>query len=199
MRKLALIALAALASGCVTMNESMLRVPPVQPLSKAVVVETRVGEFTQSRNGEGKNDGVFGNTSLANQVNTLLMGRWKSKDIVAQYGAPGDLKMPPDYTFTLSGNRNEDSSILGAMVSGFTLMLLPSTTTLIYDLKADLADNRTGKHYQAQAKNGVTTVMEILFLPAVPFSWLGSHHAFNDLADVLYEQFRAQGAFPAAH
>jgi len=195
MKKIAILAMALLTSGCVTLNESMLRVPAVQAQSKPVLVETQVGEFAQKFNGHGENAGVISNTTLANQVNKLIMNRWESKGIVSDWGAAGDLKGQPDYIFTLSGSRNEDGSIAGAIFSGLTFMVIPTSATLIYDLAAELEDKRTGVKYQAKAKNGITTVMEILLLPALPFAWIGSKHATDDIADVLYDQFRSQGAF----
>jgi len=194
--RLTLLAMVVLLSGCVTLNESMLRkVDSIHAPQKAVIVETKMGELVQKLNGEGANRGVFSGNTVGNQVTKLIMNRWKDKDIISDYGPPGDLKSKPDYTFILSGSRNEDSSIAGAVFSGLTFMLLPSTTTLTFDLNAELIDNRTGQKYQAKAKNGVTSVMQILLLPALPFSWIGNKNAFDDIADHLYSEFYAQGAF----
>ena len=37
--------------------------------------------------------------------------------------------------------------------------------------------------------------MEILFLPGVPISWLGSHNMWVDTALYIYDDFYKQGAF----
>jgi hypothetical protein len=183
-------------SGCLTLNEGMLRkVDSIQVPQKSALVETKIGEFVQKLNGEGANRGVLANTTVGNSVVKMIMNRWERKGIVDDYGAPGDLKGKPDYTLVLSGSRNEDTSIAGAVFSGLTLMLLPSTTTLTFDLNAELIDNRTGQKYHATAKNGVTSVMQILLLPALPFSWIGTKNAFDDIADHLYSEFHEQGAF----
>jgi hypothetical protein len=194
--RLTLLAILALLSGCVTMNESMLpKVGAIQPLPKTVLIETRTGELVQKLNGEGANRGVLSGTTVGNQVVKLIMGRWKSNGIVDDYGPAGELKAKPDYTLIVSGVRNEDSSIAGAVFSGLTFMLLPTTTTLTYDLNLELTDNKTGQKYQAKAKNAITSVMQILLLPALPFSWVGSKNAFDDIADYAYDEFRKQGAF----
>ncbi len=195
MKVLAMMMVSAAVGGCMTFNEAMLRPAPISPPARAVAVEVRVGDFAQTRNGEGKNEGLTSNATLANQLNKLIMRRWESKGVVSQYGAPGDLKVQADYAFTLSGRRDEDSSFMGAFFSGLTLMLIPSTSSLTFDLQGDLEDLRTGRHYQAKAKNATTTVMELLFLPALPVFWLGSQHTHEDIADALYGQFQAQGAF----
>lgn len=194
--RLALWPLLATLSGCMTYNEEMLRkVPEVQATTKAVVIETKVGDFIQRLNGEGTNASPFSNTTVAGEVTKLIMDRWESRGIVADYGKAGELDGTPDYTLILSGTRDEEGSIGLAVLSGLTLMLLPTSSTLTYDLNVELIDNKTSRHYEAKAKNAVTTVMEILFLPALPFSWIGGKHAVDDIADHLYHELHEQGAF----
>lgn len=194
--RLALCSILAMLSGCMTYNEEMLRkVPEVKAPARAAVIETKVGDFIQRLNREGTNAGPLSNTALANQVIKLIMDRWEDLGIVADYGKPGEIKGTPDYTLILSGARDEEGSIGLAVLSGLTLMLLPTSSTLTYDLNVELIDNKTSRHYEAKAKNAVTTVMEILFLPALPFSWIGGKHAVDDIADHLYHELHAQGAF----
>lgn len=182
-------------SGCMTFNESMLRKVEVKSPPKAAVIETKVGNFIQSLNGDGTSMSPLSNTTVANEVIKLIMDRWEDLGIVADYGKPGDLRGAPDYTLILSGTRNEEGSVGLAFLSGLTLMLVPSSSTLMYDLKVELIDNRTQRRYEATAKNGVTTTMQILFLPALPFSWIGGKHAVDDIADHLYHELHEQGAF----
>ena len=74
-------------------------------------------------------------------------------------------------------------------------MLLPSSSTLIYDLNLEFTNNHTQKHYTVKAKNAVTTWMQILLFPALPFSWIGSNNMLNDIADYSYDELRKQDAF----
>jgi hypothetical protein len=183
-------------SGCVTVNEEMLRKVSISPPQKqAMTVEVKTGELIQKLNGEGQNRGVLSGTTVLNAVAKSMMIRWKNKDIIADYGSAGELKKEPDYTIILSGVRNEDGSIAGAVLSGLTLMLLPSSSTLTYDLNVEFINNHTQKHYTVKAKNAVTTWMQILLLPALPFSWIGSNNMLNDIADYSYDELRKQGAF----
>lgn len=183
-------------SGCVTVNEEMLRKVSISPPQKqTMTVEVKTGELIQKLNGEGQNRGVLSGTTVLNAVAKSMMIRWKNKDIISDYGSAGELKKEPDYTITLSGVRNEDGSIAGAVLSGLTLMLLPSSSTLTYDLNLEFINNHTQKHYNVKAKNAVTTWMQILLLPALPFSWIGSNNMLNDIADYSYDELSKQGAF----
>ena len=160
-----------------------------------MTVEVKTGELIQKLNGEGQNRGVLSGTTVLNAIGKSMMMRWKNKDIIADYGFSGELKKEPDYTVTLSGVRNEDGSMIGAVLSGLTLMLIPSSSTLTYDLNLEFVNNHTHKHYTVKAKNAVTTWMQILLLPALPFSWIGSNNMINDIADYSYDDLSKQGAF----
>lgn len=146
-------------------------------------------------NGEGQNRGIMSGTSVLNALNDSMMERWKRKDIISEYSKTGDLKKDPDYTLILSGVRNEDGSVLGSFLSGLTLLIIPTSTTLTYDMKIDFVNNHTKKHYEVKAKNAVTTWMQILLLPVFPFSWIGTNNMINDIADYSYIELEQQDAF----
>lgn len=188
----ALIAL----SGCITVNEEMLKKVSITPPSKQdSTVELKTGELIQKLNGEGQNRGVLSGTTVLNAVGKSAMMRWKNNGVIADYGFSGELKSDPDYTVMLSGVRNEDGSMVGAVLSGLTLMILPASSTLTYDLDLELINNHTHKHYTVKAKNAVTTWLQILLLPALPVSWVGSNNMINDIADYSYAELHKQGAF----
>lgn len=183
-------------TGCVTVNEGMLRKVSISPpQQQQTTIEIKTGELIQKFNGEGQNRGVLSGTTVLNALGKSMMARWKNKDVIADYGFSDELKKEPDYTITLSGVRNEDGSIAGAVLSGLTLMLIPSSSTLTYDLNLDFVNNHTQKQYTVKAKNAVTTWIQILLLPALPFSWIGSNNMINDIADYSYDELRKQGAF----
>lgn len=196
MKKALVVTAITLLTGCMTVNEQMLRkVEITPPNNKEKVVELKTGELIQKLNGSGQNNGVFSGTTVLDSLGKSMMLRWKNKDIVADYGLTGELQKNPDYTLTLSGIRNEDGSMIGAALSGLTLMLLPASSTLTYDLTLDFVNNHTQKHYIVKAKNAVTTWMQILLLPALPFSWVGSNNMINDIADYSFDELNKQGAF----
>lgn len=189
--------LAALLSGCVTVNEQLLPKTSTPPPTTKGVVELKPGELVQQLNGEGQNRGILSGTSVLDAINTAFMTRWQDNGLISGYGKPGELPVKPTYTLTLSGTRNEDASILGAVFTGLTLYLIPSSSTLTYDMNADFTNHLSNKTYNVKFKNAVTTWQQLLLVPALPFAWLGSHHMMQDSADYLYSELKKQGAFDA--
>lgn len=197
MKKTLLLTTLALAiSGCMTFNEKMLRqVESIKPLEKPILLETKTGELVLKLNGRGTGEGPFSGTTVAGNLIKMIGLRWKGKGIVSDFGPTGDLKANPDYTLTVSGVRNEEGSMSMAVLGGLSMMLIPTSSTLVYDLDFELVENKTSKKYNVKAKNAVTTTMEILFIPALPFSWIGASNTLSDIADYVYDEFYKQGAF----
>ena len=124
-----------------------------------------------------------------------MLKRWKSQDLIADYGVSGKINKSPEYTMTINGIRNEDGSIAGSIFTGLTLYLIPSSQTLTYDLDVDFVNNKAKKRYNSKVKNALTNWQQILLLPATPFFWVGSSNMMSDMGDYLYEDLRKQGAF----
>lgn len=196
MKKLTLPLLLSALTGCVTINEELIRTPePTLATRHKPTIETKTGQLIQTLNGHGDNAGVLSGTTVLDALAKGMMARWEDRELISDYGKPGKLDQAPDYTITLSGKRDEDSSIAGAILSGLSLMILPTSATLTYDIDVEMTNHKTKKTYITHVKNAVTTWMNILLFPALPLSWLGSHHAINDMADYTYNDFKAQGAF----
>ena len=188
--------LAFTLSSCMTFNGKMLRRPETTtPPSTPISLEIKPGQMILQLNGEGTNAGPLSATTVVSAVSESIAGTWKSKGIVSEYGKPGNLKKDPDFTLIVSGVRNEEGSIGMAVLGGLSLMIVPTSSTLVYDLDVELINNRTSVSYKAKAKNSISTVMEILFLPALPFSLIGASSALNDISTHLYAEFQKQGAF----
>jgi len=196
MKKIILVLVAiVMLSGCMTFNEAMLRkvdIPKQQ--NPEVIVETKTGDFVQKFNGT-PNRGVMSGTTVLNAVVKSMMNRWKKKGLIADFGAAGKLDKKPDFTLIVSGVRDEEGSVLGAVLCGITLYIIPTSNTLIYDLDVELVNNKTQQHYFVKVKNGVTTWMEIIFLPFFAIFWVGSHNMLADMADYSYDELKQQGAF----
>lgn len=191
---LALVAMVML-SGCMTFNEAMLRkvdIPRQQ--NPEAIVETKTGDLVQNFNGAPKR-GVMSGTTVLNAVVKSMMDRWKKKGLIADFGAAGKLDKKPDFTLIVSGVRDEEGSVLGAVLCGITLYIIPTSSTLVYDLDVELVNNKTQQHYFVKVKNGVTTWMEIIFLPFFAIFWVGSHNMLVDMADYSYDELKQQGAF----
>ena len=182
-------------SGCMTFNEAMLRKVDIpKQLNPEVIVETKAGDLVQKFNGT-PNRGVMSGTTVLKAVVKSMMTRWKKKGLIADFGAAGKLDKKPDFTLIVSGERDEKGSTLGAVLCGITLYIIPTSYTLIYDLDLELVNNKTQQHYLVKVKNGVTTWMEIIFLPFFAICWVGSHNMMVDMADYAYDELKKQGAF----
>jgi hypothetical protein len=181
--------------GCMTFNgKGVPRVDVVPPPHPPLLVMT-IGSFAQMLNGEGTSRGVLDNTTIARQMAKGILANWKSKGLISDFGVPGDLRTTPDYTFTISGTRNEESSIIGAVFTGLTLYLIPSSSTIIYDLSLELRNNHSDAVYSVHAVDSVSTWLHLVFLPAFPIFWVGSYNMISDLAEYVYSEFEKQGAF----
>jgi len=195
-KKIMLVLMAmVMLSGCMTFNEAMLRkvdIPKQQ--NPEVIVETKTGELVQKFNSTPKR-GVLSGTTVLNAVIKSMMNRWKKKGLIADFGSAGKLDKKPDFTLIISGVRDEEGSILGAVLCGLTLYIIPNSSTLIYDLDVELVNNKTQQHYFVKVKNGVTTWTEIIFLPFFAIFWVGGHNALVDMAEYAYDELKQQGAF----
>jgi cell division protein YceG involved in septum cleavage len=196
MKNLIVVSLFLVLSGCMTVNEGLIRKVDVPEASnKNLLVEIKPGELVQKLNGQGVNQGVLSGTTVLNAISKSMVLKWKQKGLISDYGFAGDLEANPDYTLLISGTKNEDANMTAAFLSGMALMLIPTTSTLTYDLDAELIDNKTGKHYKSKAKNAVTTWVQILLFPAIPFAWIGTDNMIGDMSMFYYDDFKKQGAF----
>jgi hypothetical protein len=196
MKKIMLVLLAmVMLSGCMTFSEKMLRKVNIQKeQNPEVIVETKTGNLVQKLNGI-PDRGVLSGTTVLGAVVKSMMKRWKNKGIIGDFGPAGKLDKKPDFTLNVSGERDEQGSILGAVLCGLTLYIIPNSNTLIYDLDVELVNNKTQQHYFVKVKNGVTTWTQIIFLPLFPIFWVGSHNMLVDMADYAYNELKRQGAF----
>lgn len=194
---LILIFAGLILQGCMTVNRQMLgKVDVYPPAPKATaLVEVKTGEFTQTLNGDKiDKDALPGNVVLNALANSMMM-RWKRNNIIAGYNYAGSLQTLPDYTIILSGASNKDSSSARNLLCGLTLMLIPASTTMTYDLNIELINNHSKKHYQVKAKNAVTRYTQLFLLPTLPFASTGNQEMLQDIADFTYDELRKQGAF----
>lgn len=196
MKNIVIVFLFLMLSGCMTVNEGLIRKVDVPEASnKNLLVEIKPGELVQKLNGQGVNQGVLSGTTVLNAISKSMVLKWKQKGLISDYGFTGDLDANPDYTLMISGTKNEDANMTAAFLSGMALMLIPTSSTLTYDLNAELIDNKTGKHYKSKAKNAVTTWIQILLFPAIPFAWIGTDNMIGDMSMFFYDDFKKQGAF----
>jgi len=122
---------------------------------------------------------------------------WTDNDYIADstYVKLGEFSGNADYNLTISGKHTVDSSTAMQILSGLTLLLIPSSVNEDFDLIYTLENVSTGKVYTASAKETMSTTMWILFLPALPFSLIGSLNTVEHISEHIYQDFVKQGAF----
>jgi hypothetical protein len=75
------------------------------------------------------------------------------------------------------------------------LLLLPYTVDTRFDVQYVLENVETGEKYSAAVEDSFHTTVELLLFLAAPISMRGHHATMDAMADHLYEQLRAEGAF----
>ena len=74
-------------------------------------------------------------------------------------------------------------------------MWVPYTVTHEYDVHYVLEDVRRGTQYSASVQGADETQVEIFLLLTLPIAFWGHNETIAGMADQLYQQFVAQGAF----
>ena len=191
----ALLAVAVLTSGCVTVAGNKLhdlerRVPATVPR-----VEETVGEYSFHLDG-GK---MITSNKAGRLLNAEILGRWKKWGYISgqTYVKSGAFSGNAEYEITLSGDQDGDSSILLQIISGLTLMVIPYYVDSGFNVVYEVRDVRTNKTFRAQASESYNTIISLLLLPFSPFGQGGASTTYDRIAANLYDQLRDQGAFVA--
>ena len=194
-RKLAasLLLLVASSTGCLTISGGGLpSIQPAAPSARAGVEET-VGDFRFTLEG-GK---MVTDNKAGRLLNDQILSRWKKQGYIAEhaYVPSSQFTGKAGYNLTLSGSQYGESSIAMQVVSGLTLFLIPYSVDTRFDVHYTLEDVKTGAKFSAAVEDSYKTWVELLLFVASPFSTRGASKTYNNMADHLYEQLRAQGAF----
>lgn len=188
-----LVLMVFVSAGCITRAGGNL--PPITPGISEVkpVLEQTVGDFQFSLEG--------GKLVTSNKAGRLLddeiLGRWKKKGYIAShtYVPSSQFSGTAEYNLTLSGSQYGDSSLTGQFLSGLTLLIIPYTVNTTYDVQYVLENVKTGERYSGAVEDSFHTTVELLLFLALPFSSRGQSRTMDAMADHLYEQLRAKGAF----
>jgi hypothetical protein len=188
-----LLLLVASSTGCITIAGGVL--PPIEPTapSAPATVEDTVGDFSFTLEG-GK---MVTDNKQGRLLNDEILARWKKQAYISEheYVPSSEFTGKADYNLTLSGSQYGESSIAMQLLSGFTLLLLPYSVDTRYDIQYTLEDVKTGRKFSAAVEDNYKTWIELLLFVAIPFSMGGASRTWDNMADHLYEQLRAQGAF----
>lgn len=188
-----MLLLVASGTGCITIAGGGL--PAIRPAapSVAATVEETVGDFSFTLEG-GK---LVTSIKAGRLLNGEILSCWKKKGYIAEhtYVESSRFTGKADYDLTLSGSQYGESSIAMQILSGLTLFLIPYSVDTRFDVQYTLENVKTGAKYSAAVEDGYATWIELFLFLAAPVSTRGAAKTWDGMADHLYEQLRAQGAF----
>jgi hypothetical protein len=183
------------AMGCMSFNNERISVREPEKAALGAKVSCAAKAFGRTFNGKNPPVGaLLDDQAGANLTVNQICRIWKLDGLIAEWDTPGEM-VSPDYELVLDGTFNESGSMFASVLTGFTLFLIPSSSTMELDLRAALTHKATGRQFEAASVNSTTTWLHLIFLPFFPFSGLGTLHAQQDLAHDLYLKFQAAGAF----
>lgn len=195
MKKVLFLSLASVAilfvTGCMSFNDSKLTYKEYKPVKNKPVIEIQVERFyttqVHGREVERKDSGY--------DLAVRILEDWKTKGFIEDYGNSEDLKRKADYVLALDCFHDEYMNPGLAFFSVLTLGIVPCDEQYTYDLKLKLIDQKTNKEYSNKIKASYTVWNSIIYLPALPFYWVGKNNMFTELSMHSYSEFRKQGAF----
>jgi len=192
-RTIPLIILLMFTSGCVTIAGDKLRDLDRATPAAVPTVEQTVGDFSFHLDG-GK---MITSNKAGRMVNDEVLSRWKRWGYVKNptYVKSGKFSGAADYEITLSGKQEGESSIFLQIISGLSLVVIPYYVDTWIDASFDVRDRRSGKTYHAQVRDSFNTVISLLLVPISPFAQGGRSRTWDRIAENLYSQLKAQGAF----
>jgi hypothetical protein len=191
-----LLAVLVFCPGCMSFNGGELprRELPDSGGAKPLIA-TDIGEIKLLLNGKDGMKPPMSAHGIGNRALTAVLARWKGAKLIEDYDPPGDLDREADYRLQISGTQNEQGSMLGAFVTGLTLFLFPSSSTLEWHWTFELTNLNSDKTFSVLTKNSVTQWMHLMFLPGLPVSFVGAFNADKSLSHYVYSEFERQGAW----
>ena len=193
---LGVLAFSLCLAGCMTFNGAELpnRELPA-PSTFRPLISTEIGDVKLLYNGQDGLKPPMSAHGIADRALTAVLLRWKGAKLIDDYDPPGKLDRPADYNLRISGTQNEQGSLFGSFVTGFTLFLFPSSTTLQWDWSFHLTNLKTNEQFDVSTKSSMTQWFHLIFLPALPFFPVGQFNADKSLSHYVYDEFAKQGAW----
>jgi hypothetical protein len=191
------LGLALLCSGCVALAGDQL--PDIEPRAVGIPppsIEQTVGDFSFHLDG-GK---MITSNKAGRTVNNVILDRWRRRGLIVgeTYVRSSSFTRKAQYNLTLGGHQEGDSSVFLQVLSGLTLCIIPYSVNTKFDLVYTLEHVESGRKFEARAADSYRTITQLLLLPITPFALGGARRTYDRLADHVYDQFAAQGAFDPA-
>ena len=183
-------------NGCMTFSgEKLTELKPLIPMVSPKIEES-VGDFTFHLDGGA----MVTDNKAGRIINNAILEKWKSNQYISDFNYVKKESFTGDaqYNLTLSGHQEGQSSVAMQIISGLTLLLLPSAVNTTYDLTYKLENVKTGKKYTTKVSEDMSTVMWLLYFPVLPFAFVGADNTMENISENIYQNFVQQGAFSRA-
>jgi len=173
-------------------GEKLTELKPLIPMVSPKIEES-VGDFTFHLDGGA----MVTDNKAGRIINNAILEKWKSNKYISDfiYVKKESFTGDAQYNLTLSGHQEGQSSVAMQIISGLTLFLLPYSVNTSYDLTYKLENVKTGKKYTAKVFEDMSTVMWLLYFPALPFAFVGADNTMENISENIYQNFVQQGAF----
>jgi len=173
-------------------GEKLTELKPLIPMVSPKIEES-VGDFTFHLDGGA----MVTDNKAGRIINNAILEKWKSNKYISDfiYVKKESFTGDAQYNLTLSGHQEGQSSVAMQIISGLTLFLLPYSVNTSYDLTYKLENVKTGEKYTAKVFEDMSTVMWLLYFPALPFAFVGADNTMENISENIYQNFVQQGAF----
>ena len=184
---------AVAASGCLMVGRSAPPppAPPAPPVGPRI--EYTLGDFTFQMN---ERDPIRSHFD-ARLLGAEIFDHWEQRGYVSDAERVDADEFSPEaaYHVTFSGSVHAESSFWAELLDALTLMLVPYSVTNRYDLQVAVQPSAGGAPVVASAQSADKTWIGLLLVLGLPFVERGHDEEMARLADALYAQLAAQGAF----
>lgn len=192
-RALALLAIPLALSGCLTISGGQLAEVPVEPGAAQPEIHHTIGDFRFELDG-GKS---ATSDQIGQMMNEKLLDRWVDSRLISQHQfvQSSEFSDAHPLRLTLSGRRHGEANAVIQFLSYLTLLAIPHVVDSEMTVRFTLESRESGCLFEATASESYQTVLGLLLIPILPFSQIGANRSYARIADHLYSQLSAAGAF----
>jgi hypothetical protein len=184
---------AVTATGCLIVGRAAPPPPPPSAPAAGPRIEYALGEFTFQMNERDPAPSTFD----ARLLGAEIFEQWERRGYVgeAERVDAGDFSPEAAYHVLIRGSVHAESSFWAELLNALTLLLVPYSVTTHYDLQLAVLPSAGGAPYVASARSADKTWIGLLLVVGFPFANRGHDEEVARLADALYVDLQAQGAF----
>ena len=189
-----LVALLALAcSACVTISDGELDPLTPAPPARPGLVEYTIGDFEFTLEG-GK---IFSSQRAGRTLSNAILSQWQRKGYIEnfRYVERSRFTGAADYNITLKGSQRGTSRRWQQFLSILSFLLIPHSVDTQFDIQYEMEHIRRQTFYDAAVRAGFVTWWETFLLLALPLASDGGDKTIESMADHLYAELAASGAF----